>query len=164
MWVVKNINIFDNICKKLCFVLWDMFSGKNLPFGTIYSFISILSSSQVSKLYFEINLLLPCPGHTSLAIALMTTRISDLLTEVACVCGGSNLISPCATLEKSFKDICSLFLFIFTLLLPSNLSHFLGSFKSLVFICSISTVVTLKNFKFLEVSSVYSFHQSGRTW
>lgn len=54
-----------------------MFSGKTLPFGTIYSSISILSSSQVSKLYFEINLPLPCPGYTSLAIALMTTRISD---------------------------------------------------------------------------------------
>ena len=52
MWVAKNINIFDNICKKLHFVLWDMFSGKILPFGTIFSFISILSSSQVSKLYF----------------------------------------------------------------------------------------------------------------
>ena len=52
MWVAKNINIFDNICKKLYFVLWDMFSGKILPFGKIFSFISILSSSQVSKLYF----------------------------------------------------------------------------------------------------------------
>jgi hypothetical protein len=77
MWVAKNINIFENILKKLYFVLWAMFSGKTLPFGTIYSSISILSSSQVSKLYFEINLPLPCPGYTSLAIALMTTRISD---------------------------------------------------------------------------------------
>ena len=59
MWVAKNINIFENILKKLYFVLWAMFSGKTLPFGTIYSSISILSSSQVSKLYFEINLPLP---------------------------------------------------------------------------------------------------------
>lgn len=95
MWVVKNINIFDNICKKLRFVLRDMFSGKSLPFGTIYSFISGLSSSQVSKLYFEMNLLLPCPGHTSLAIALLTTRISDLLTEVACVWGEQSDFSVC---------------------------------------------------------------------